>query len=143
MKRTISLVVMVALISSGCASIFHGTKERISVHSEEPDTHFFCNSRDLGIGKMGFVTIDKKELSSSVLRAEKGGCATKTAQIATSFDGITLLGILIDYGLISILVVDWGVNGSVVRASQIDYNLTPDCPKQQPLQQTQPLEKPI
>ncbi len=144
MKRIISLVVMVALISSGCASIFHGTKETISVHSDEPDTHFYCNGRDLGIGTMGMVTIDKKDLSSSVIRAEKKGCGTKTAQIATSFDGICLLGVLIDFGIITILVVDWGATGAVTKASQNDYNLTPDCPKQQPLQQqTQIPIKPI
>jgi hypothetical protein len=47
----------------------------------------------------------------------------------TSFDAITLLGILIDFGLITILVIDWGITGAVTKAAQTDYALTPDCPK--------------
>ena len=136
MKRIISLVVMVAFfISSGCASMFHGTKDTIYMKSNEPDTHYYCNDRDLGIGTATFVTIRKADLSSSTLRAEKIGCNTRTTKIDTKFDPTTLLGILIDWGIISILVVDWGSTGAVNRAAQTEYVLTPDCPKQQLLQQ--------
>ncbi len=131
MKRIISLIVVVAFFASGCASIFHGTKDTVYLRSEEPDTHFYCNNRDIGIGTSAVVSINKKDLSSTTLRAEKTGCTTKTTPIETEFDGTTLLGILIDWGLISILVVDWGANGAVTRASQNDYVLTPNCPKQQ------------
>ena len=144
MKKIISLMVMAALFSSGCASMFHGTKDTVYVRSEEPDTHFYCNNRDLGKGTMAVVTISKSDLSSSTLRAEKIGCNTKIAPIDTEFDATTLLGILIDWGIISILMVDWAANGAVTRSSHSDYVLTPDCPKQQPLQQqTQLQPKPI
>lgn len=130
MKRIVLLMIMVAIYSSGCASIFHGTKETLYVRSEEPDTHFFCNNRDIGKGTWAQVTISKSDLSSSKLRAEKIGCNTTTAPIDTQFDAVCLLGILIDYGIISILVVDLAATGAVTRASHNDYLLTPDCPKQ-------------
>jgi len=143
-KKIVSLIVAMALISSGCASMFHGTKDTIYLRSDEPDTHYYCNDRDLGKGTAAIVTIRKADLSSSTLRAEKEGCTTKTTKIDTKFDATCLLGILIDYGIISILVVDWGSTGAVKRASQTEYVLTPDCPKQQPLQQQpQPQKQPL
>jgi hypothetical protein len=133
--KTVSMIVIVAFISSDCASMFHGTKDTIYLRSDEPDTHYYCNDRDLGKGSTAFVTIRKADLSSSTLRAEKPGCTTKTTKIDTKFDATCLLGILIDWGIVSILIVDWGSTGAVKRAAQTEYVLTPDCPKQQPLQQ--------
>ncbi len=127
--KAISMAVIISFLLSGCASIFHGTQETLHVRSDEPDTQFYLNNRDIGKGTFADVTIAKKEMGNSVLHAEKKGCNTKSASIVTSFDGITLLGILIDLGLISILVVDWGVTGAVNKASQTNYVITPECPK--------------
>jgi hypothetical protein len=127
--KTVAIIVIITFSLSGCASIFHGTKETIHVRSDEPETHFTLNSRDLGKGTIVSTTVSKKEISTAVLHAEKPGCITKSQPIETSFDGITLLGILIDFGLISILVIDWGITGAVTKAKQTDYSLTPECPK--------------
>lgn len=132
--KVIALVVTAcffALIVSSCAAMFHGTKETIYVRSEEPNTVFFANNRELGKGTSAVTTIPKKDLSDTVLRTEKETCYPKSSPIYTSFDGITLLGILIDWGIISILVIDWGVTGAVTKAAQVDYLLTPECPKTQ------------
>ncbi len=131
MKRAISLVVITTFVTTGCASMFHGTKETIHVRSEEQDTRFYLNNRDIGKGTSAATTIRKKELGNAVLRAEKNGCNTKSSPIETSFDGITLLGLLLDLGIISILVVDWGATGAVTQAAQTDYILTPECSKPQ------------
>ncbi len=130
--KTISLVVIVCFLASGCAAIFHGTNEAIHVRSDEPDTQFYINNRDIGKGTSAEATVSKKEMSTAMLHAEKKGCTSKSAPIETSFDGITLLGILIDLGLISILVVDWGVTGAVNKAKQTNYILTPICPSEAP-----------
>jgi hypothetical protein len=130
-----SLVVMASFLVSGCAAIFHGTTERIYVRSDEPDTRFFVNEREIGKGTSASTAINKKELKQAVLRAEKTGCDVKSSPILTAFDATSLLGILIDWGIISILVVDWAATGAVTKAAQADYVLTPECPKQQPQQQ--------
>jgi hypothetical protein len=120
---------------SGCASMFHGTKDMIHVRSEEPDTQFYANNRDIGKGTSAVTTISKKDLGNTVLRAEKKGCNAKSSPIEKEFDAITLLGVLIDFGIITILLIDWAATGAVEKASQTDYVLTPECPKQQPQQQ--------
>jgi hypothetical protein len=127
--RAISLVVIITFFTTGCAAMFHGTKETIYVRSEEQDTRFYLNNRDIGKGTSATTTIGKKQLRNAVLRAEKNGCNTKSSPIETSFDGVTLLGILLDFGIISILVVDWAATGAVTQAAQADYILTPECSK--------------
>jgi hypothetical protein len=129
MMRFIAWIMLIAILNMGCASMFHGTKDTIHLSSNEPDTHFYAGSRDLGKGTSAVTTIPKKHLDDYVLRAEKPGCNPKSVPIETEFDGVTLLGILIDFGIISILLIDWAATGAVTRAAQTDYVLTPDCPK--------------
>jgi hypothetical protein len=125
--KIISLLVMFSLVVSGCASMFNGTKETIHVRSNEPDTTFYANNREIGRGNVAIATIRKKELDDTKLRVEKTGCNTKIIPLETQFDATTLLGILIDYGIISILVIDLAINGATTKAAQNDYVLTPDC----------------
>jgi hypothetical protein len=106
--------------------MFNGSKETIYVRSEVPGTRFFANERELGTGTSAVVTLSKKELGRTVLRAEKEGHHTKSMPIATEFDGTTLLGILIDWGIFSIVCIDWLGTGAVRKAAQTDYVLTPE-----------------
>lgn len=135
MKRLRPLIVLLVIVSflvsgvSGCAAMFHGSSETIHVRSEEADTRFFVNEREIGKGTSAVTALPKKGLSKAVLRAEKQACITKSTPIPTEFDALTLLGILIDFGIISILVVDWAATGAVTKAAQTDYVLTPECPK--------------
>jgi hypothetical protein len=125
--KVITVIMICVVFVSGCASIFHGTKDTIYVRSNEPDTTFYANNREIGKGSSATVTIPKDELATTTLRGEKVGCNAKAASIETKFDAITLLGILIDWGLISILVIDWGINGATSRAAHNDFVITPEC----------------
>lgn len=129
MRKIISLIVVLSFFMTSCAAMFHGTKESIHVRSEESDTKFFANEREIGKGTFAVTTLTKKQIRSVVLRAEKEGCNTKSSPIETEFDSITFLGILLDFGIVSVLVIDWGVTGAVTKASQTDYILTPECHK--------------
>ena len=127
--KMISLVVMVSFFMSGCAAMFHGTTENINLRSEESDTVFFVNNSEIGKGTSAVTSLPKKNLKAAVLRAEKTGCTTQSSLIETEFDATALLGILIDCGLISILVVDWAATGAITKAAQRNYILTPKCSK--------------
>jgi hypothetical protein len=117
------------MTTASCATMFNGSKETINVRSEQPDTRFFMNERDLGRGTSATTTINKKQLGKAILRAEKEGCNSKQMPLATQFDATTLLGFLIDFGIVTILVVDWMATGAVTKAAQNDYVLTPECPR--------------
>ncbi len=123
MKICLSFIVFLNL---GCASIFNGTKESITVRSEVKGAKIYFNNELMGTDSATF-TVSKKNLKSSTIMVKKEGCGDSTTSISTKFDATTLLGILIDFGIISILVVDLGINGAVNEAERTSYLLNPSC----------------
>lgn len=127
MKSLNILLIFQILFISSCASILKGTDETIYVRSEVPDTKLYLNNELLGTG-IGQTTIEKKRLKSAKLIAVKDGCRTAIADIETRLDSTTLLGLFLDMGIVSILIVDWGLYGSVSEAKKLSYVLNPKCP---------------
>ena len=123
---SVSVMLASTILLSSCATILKGTKETIYVRSNLPHTTFYANERELGTGTSAIVTIPKKKLGKTILRAEKQGCHSKTTSIETSFDATTLLGLFWDCGIISIVCVDWLGTGAVTKADQTEYILTPE-----------------
>ena len=85
---------------------------------------FFVN--DTFIGKDNTVVAFKKK-NDYVITARKEGCIQASVGAAKSFDATTLLGILIDFGLISILVVDGLATGAWQSFDQTSYVVDPNC----------------
>ncbi len=96
------------------------------VRSNEEDVKIFINEGY--IGKNSAVTIINKK-DDYTLRVSKKGCADKTMPITRSFDATTLLGIFIDFGLITILVVDGAATRAWHKADQTSYVIDPECGK--------------
>ena len=119
------LLLTIAMLGSGCASMFHGTKETIHIRSNLPGTTFFANERELGTGTSAITCVSKRKLSRTILRAEKKGYHTASTRVETSFDATSLLGIFIDYGIFTILCVDIIGTGAITQAAQTEYILTP------------------
>ncbi len=127
MKRLVSLlVVAISLLNFGCASMFSGTSQTIALRSEQRGTKFYLNNEDIGSDST-VVQISKKNLKNSILVAKKQGCSDAHLSIPTKFDPLSLLGILIDFGIISIIVIDWAVTGAVQEAERTSYVLNPNC----------------
>jgi hypothetical protein len=125
-SKVIALVTLPAFAVTGCASIFNGTTDSVRINSDVPGTEIFVDGRKVGNDR-AFATVPKK--GDHFIRVAKEGCEDTEVQIPYSFDAATLLGILIDWGLVSILVVDLGINGSTSKASQTQFVLSPDCSK--------------
>lgn len=114
------------IITTGCASMFSGTSQNILLRSDVKGTKLYLNNEEIGTDT-ATVQISKKNLKNSVLIAKKAGCSDYQTHINTKFDPTSLLGILLDFGIISILVVDWGITGSVSEAERTNYLLNPVC----------------
>lgn len=125
-KKTLLLALLTSLMLSSCATMFNGSKETIYLRSEVPNTKFYANERFLGTGTSAVVTLPKKKLSKTTLRSEKAGYHSKVQPVETTFDATCLLGILLDYGIISVICVDWLGTGAVTKAAQTDYLMTPE-----------------
>ena len=128
MSRSLSaLMLCILLFNISCASMFSGTTEKLHFRSDVPGTKFFMDNEEIGTDNTS-VTISKKKLKKVEFYAKKDGCQTRSTGVETKFDATTLLGILIDFGLITILIVDWGINGAVSEAERTNYVLNPVCP---------------
>jgi hypothetical protein len=112
---------------TGCAAMFHGTNDQVTVVSTDPDAKLFVDDFYVGKGS-GTVTLHRN--TTHTVFARKRGCADGITQTHTSFDAVSLLGILIDWGVISMLVVDWGATGAMWKTDPLLYSVAPNCPEQ-------------
>lgn len=125
MKKLLTIFITITFLS-GCASMFHGSTDKIAVQTSDPDAEIFVDNRPVGKGSAIF-SHRKKDLGSTIISVRKEGCQPSQTYITGSFDATTLLGLFIDGGLISILMVDGLATGAWVKADQTNYYLNPVC----------------
>ena len=112
---------LAVLLSTGCASIVNGTNDSVTI-SAPADTAVYIDGRKAGTGD---VTATLKRGKTYVISAQKDGCKSDNVETSTSFDKASLLGILIDFGIITI-PLDFVIGG----AREIDpkiYSVEADC----------------
>lgn len=107
---------------SGCASIIKGSNDNVSVNSLEKGSTIFVDGAARGIDT---AMVNVKKGKPHNLRAEKEGCQLVTAETGESFDATSLLGILIDFGIITI-PIDL-ISGAAWKTDPTTYTLTPIC----------------
>lgn len=121
-----TFICLTMALTTGCASMFSGTSQNILLRSDVKGTKLYLNNEEIGTDT-ATVQISKKNLKNSVLIAKKAGCSDYQTNINTKFDATSLLGILLDFGIITILVVDWGITGATSEAERTNYVLNPTC----------------
>lgn len=124
MKFIFNLVILASI--SGCASIINGTSQQISVRSNVPNTEIYANEQLIGTNSA--ITSFKKK-KEYVLTARKVGCTDANVIAQKSFDPTSLLGILIDFGIVSMLIVDGAATGAWNKFDQTNYIIDPICSK--------------
>jgi len=127
MKKYFAVVVVASLVSSslsGCATMFHGSTQQVAVRSNVPGTELFVN--EAYVGKDNGVTTFQKSKNYMIV-ARKPGCTDTTVPASKSFDAITLLGLFLDWGIISILMVDGAGTGAWQQFDQTSYVIDPRC----------------
>lgn len=127
MKKRLAVTVAISLVwssLSGCAAMFHGSTQQVAIRSNVPGTELFVN--EAYVGKDNGVTTFQKS-KNYMVTARKAGCTDTTIPASKSFDAITLLGILIDFGIISILLIDGAATGAWQQFDQTSYVIDPRC----------------
>ena len=124
-KNLLFLLVMISMLSfSNCASIFSGTRQFLTLSSNEKGTKFYINEMEVGKDN---VTVSQKKGQSLLVRASKKGCTDVSREVDRSFNPATLLGCFVDSGIVSIVVVDWLVTGAIWTYEPSNMVLTPSC----------------
>ncbi len=127
MKRllTIMLSVGLAVQTSGCAYLFHGTSDQITINSPDPNAEIYLNDQLIGRGNAS-ATVDRgKEYE---IAAKEKGCEPATARTGDKFDPVSLLGIFIDAGIVSILIIDMAATDAAWKTYPLSYSVNPTCP---------------
>ena len=123
-KLRFMFALLCIVLLSGCASMFNGTSQQVSIRSNVEGTELYVN--DAYVGKdNGVVVFNKKK--NYVITAKKEGCVQSSLPASKSFDATTLLGILIDFGIFTILVVDGLATGAWQSFDQTSYVVDPNC----------------
>ena len=127
LHKTVNFVMVAILLisSTGCAAMFHGTSQMISIRSNFDDAKLYVNEAYIGKGS-GVTTFKKNK--NYIIVARKDGCQDTTVIPTKSFDAVTLLGILLDWGIISILIVDGMATGAWKQFDQTSFIVDPICP---------------
>ena len=122
MKKAICIILSLSL--AGCATMFNGSSQVMSIRSTMDDAKLYVNETYIGTGN-GTETFRKKK--DYTITARKAGCRDTSVIATKSFDPTTLLGILLDWGIISILIVDGAATGAVQKFDKTSYLIDPDC----------------
>lgn len=125
MKNTWKIVLIAALVNmTGCAAMFNGSSQQVAIRSNVEGTKLYVNEAYIGKNS-GVTTFQKKQ--NYVITARKDGCTDASYPASKSFDATTLLGVLIDWGIISVLIVDGAATGAWQKFDQTSYVLDPVC----------------
>jgi len=120
-----ALAVILLIETSSCAYLFHGTSDQISVYSGDPDAKLYLDDQLIGRGNAS-ATVDRDR--KYTITAKGPGCEDGTVTTGDKFDPTSLLGIFIDAGIISILVIDMAATGAAWKTYPLSYTVTPICP---------------
>lgn len=121
-----AVTALVCLLMTGCAAMFHGSTQQVAIRSNVVGTELFVN--EAYVGKDNGVTTFQKS-KNYVITARKAGCTDTTVPASKSFDALTLLGFPIDFGVISILLIDGAATGAWQQFDQTSYVIDPRCTK--------------
>lgn len=120
-KKTVLALSAVAM-ATGCATTIKGTSEEVTINSLEPDTTLFVNGAARGVDS-AFVSVKKG--SPHTITAKKEGCQPVTQMTGEQFDATSLLGIFIDWGIITI-PIDL-ISGAAWKVEPTSYTVSPIC----------------
>ncbi|GAA3544509.1 hypothetical protein [Zobellella aerophila] len=119
--KSLLVVTVVASLTTGCASIINGTNDTVSITSDA-DTSIYVDGNRAGRGD---ITIPLKRGKTHIITAKKEGCFANSIETQTAFDKTSLLGILIDFGIVSI-PLDFAIGGASEISPRI-YNVEANC----------------
>ncbi len=98
--KAITIFVLIILLFNGCATIFHGTSDKVSFSSEPFGCKVYVNGQLMGDTPLELKLESKKSYS---IEFKKDGYESKTVQITNSIaGGYVVLDIL--FGFVPVIV---------------------------------------
>lgn len=114
-------VVIFSVLISGCASIYNGSQQNISIRTEK-DSDIFVDGQFAG---KGFARVTLQRDEQHQIRVSKDKCDDMSLTTHPTFNKTSLLGLAVDLGLISI-PTDF-LTGAAWKIEPADIKLAPNC----------------
>ncbi len=118
------LALILFLETASCAYLFHGTSDQISISSGDPDAKIYLDEQLIGRGN-ATATIDRGK--KYTITAKAPDCQDSTVTTGDKFDPTSLLGLFLDLGIVSILVIDMAATDAAWKTYPLSYALNPIC----------------
>jgi len=124
MKFVTSSFLLTCALLSGCSTVIKGTQDTITVNSLEKGTSIYIDGVQRGVND---ALAQVKKGKTHTIKVTKEGCQAVIIQTGEAFDATSLLGVLIDFGVITI-PVDL-ISGAAWKVEPTIYTVTPICKK--------------
>jgi hypothetical protein len=112
----------------GCATIINGSTEKIEISVGKADSKVYINDILIGVTQADVplnAEIPKK--GAIDIKVIHENCDQFNHRVQRQVDPLTFLGLLIDGGIFSIIVVDILATNAFVKASQNYYHFELSC----------------
>lgn len=116
MSFKFSIVVSVALLVSGCATVFSPSHDPVTINSVPEGSAVFMDGNR--VGKTPVTLQVKRQLTPPRIEVKSDGYHTQSILLQNQFNGVSLLNIFFWPGFI----VD-AATGTLMKASQFNYQV--------------------
>lgn len=128
--KLVSLSLLCTLLFNiGCATIINGSTDAIEIQVDKPNSKVSINGVFVGLSSESQTLkaeIPKKGLA--LITVENELCKPEYYYVERKIDPVTFLGILIDGGIFSILVVDMLGTSAFRKAEKNFFSFSLQCP---------------
>lgn len=95
MKKYVALLCVLAL--AGCATVFRGTQQEITIRTDPDSAQIFVDGRLVGSGTASFNVKKQNGNNLPTIRVEEEGYKPQSFQLQNSFDNIALINLTFVY----------------------------------------------
>ncbi len=118
----VGFVILFFVSTYGCSTVIRGTQDTITVNSLEKGTKIYIDGNPRGMDQ-AMAQVKRGDIHT--IKVEKDGCDTVSIQTGEKFDWTSLLGCLLDCGIISI-PTDL-ITGAAWKTEPTMYTVSPLC----------------
>lgn len=128
--KLISLLINFTIfLNIGCATIINGSTEAIEIQVDRPHSKVSINGVLVGVSEEGqLLKAEIPKKGEMLITVENEFCKPENYYVERKIDPVTFLGILIDGGIFSILVVDIFGTNAFMKADKTNFNFSLHCP---------------
>jgi hypothetical protein len=144
MRRVLCVILALALVLDGCALIFRGSEQDVTVNADQPDAKIWVDGQGITPGKVLHLKRGQEHIVTAQLAGYKNYRSTirtvTSGGITFFYTGFVYVGAVLIVGLP--LLIPWVIDGATGALNELDpenltITMTPEDPPTAPPPPTQ------